>query len=113
MKELNDQLEKTKLLFIEAEIQKKVLLNMRSRLKADKIVYDQRKFNMEKEYRFLKKQREVMEIDKNDIHENDDRTSKIHRKFLHQLKAEQDEREAHLTNLESMIEEKQRVNQLN
>lgn len=54
-----------------------------------------------------------MEIDKNDIHENDDRTSKIHRKFLHQLKAEQDEREAHLTNLESMIEEKQRVNQLN
>lgn len=48
MKELNDQLEKTKLLFIEAEIQKKVLLNMRSRLRADKIVYDQRKFNMEK-----------------------------------------------------------------
>ena len=32
----------------EAEIQKKVLLNMRDRLKHDRVVYDQRKFNMEK-----------------------------------------------------------------
>lgn len=29
-------------------MQKKVLLNMRSRLKSDKIVYDQRKFDLEK-----------------------------------------------------------------
>lgn len=32
----------------EADIQKKVLLHMRDRLKHDKVVYDLRKFNMEK-----------------------------------------------------------------
>lgn len=98
---------------MEAEVQKKVLLNMRTRLKEDKVVYDQRKFDMEKELKFLKKQKEVIGIDKNDISESDDRTVKVHKKFLNQLKAEQEEREAHLRNLEAMIEEKQRVNQLN
>lgn len=86
---------------------------MRTRLKEDKVVYDQRKFDMEKELKFLKKQKEVIGIDKNDISESDDRTAKVHKKFLNQLKAEQEEREAHLRNLEAMIEEKQRVNQLN
>lgn len=67
VKGLNETLEKTKLLFAEAEVQKKVLLNMRTRLKEDKIVYDQRKFDLEKELRFLRKQKEVIIIDKNDI----------------------------------------------
>lgn len=30
---------------------------MRARLKTDKVIYDQRKFDLEKELRFLKKQK--------------------------------------------------------
>ena len=86
---------------------------MRKRLKADKVVYDQRKFDMEKELKFLKRQKEVIIIDKNDISESDDRTNKIYKKFINQLKAEQNEREQHISNLEAMIDERQRLNQFN
>lgn len=65
---------------------------MRTRLKSDRIVYDQRKFDMEKQLRFIRKQKEVIVIDKTDISESDDRTVKIYKKFLNQLKAEQEER---------------------
>ena len=65
---------------------------MRTRLKSDRIVYDQRKFDMEKQLRFIRKQKEVIVIDKTDINESDDRTVKIYKKFLNQLKAEQEER---------------------
>lgn len=37
---------------------------MRDRLKKDKVIYDQRKFNNEKELRFLTKQKEVIDMDK-------------------------------------------------
>lgn len=36
-----------KLLFSETDMQKKVLLNIRARLKSDKVIYDQRKFDLE------------------------------------------------------------------
>ena len=113
MKQLTEKLEQTKTLFSEAEMQKKVLESMRARLKSDKVVYDQRKFDQEKELRFLRKQKEVIVIDKTDISESDDRTNKVYKKFLSQLKSEHEEREAHLANLEAMIEERQRVNQRN
>lgn len=48
MKQLTEKLEQTKTLFSEAEMQKKVLESMRARLKSDKVVYDQRKFDQEK-----------------------------------------------------------------
>ena len=51
-------------MFTEADIQKKVLESMRDRLKKDKVVYDQRKFNQEKQLRFLRKQKEVIHIDR-------------------------------------------------
>ena len=59
---------------------------MRDRLKHDKVVYDQRKFNMEKELRFINKQKEVFIIDKTGMHESDDRTNKLYKKFMAQLK---------------------------
>jgi hypothetical protein len=52
---MHDRLENIKLLYIEAEMQKKVLQNMRGRLKEDKVVFDQKKYDMEKELRHLKK----------------------------------------------------------
>ena len=62
---------------------------------------------------FLKKQKEVIEIDRTGLSENDDRTNKVCKKYLQQLKAEQNEREEHIASLESMIAEKTKVNHLN
>jgi|LakMenE01Jun11ns_1017448.scaffolds.fasta_scaffold9387585_1 hypothetical protein len=44
-------------------MQKKVLLTMRHRLKFDKVVYDQRKFDLGKEYSFQNKQLDVLKKD--------------------------------------------------
>ncbi len=54
-----------------------------------------------------------MIIDKNDVTESDDRSVKVYKKLVNQQKAEQDQREEHIRSLESMIEQRQRVNQLN
>ena len=110
---MDKKLKDIKLLFSETDTQKKVLSNMRDRLKHDKVVYDQRKFNMEKELKFLKKQKEVFVIDKTGMHESDDRTNKLYKKMLAQLKEEQNERDRHIESLLTMIEEKARVNGLN
>lgn len=101
---MDKKLKDIKLLFSETDTQKKVLSNMRDRLKHDKVVYDQRKFNMEKELKFLKKQKEVFVIDKTGMHESDDRTNKLYKKMLAQLKEEQNERDRHIESLLTMIE---------
>lgn len=86
---------------------------MRDRLKHDKVVYDLRKFNMEKELKFLKTQADIFKRDGTQISEEDDRTTKVYKKFLKELNAEREERQAHLDSLEYMIEEKRKVNEIN
>ena len=56
-------------------------MNMRKRLKWDKVVYDQRKFNLEKEERFLKKQQSVFHEDNLEMGEGADRTNKVYLKL--------------------------------
>lgn len=58
-----EELREKKMELEESTMQKKVLMNMRKRLKWDKVVYDQRKFNLEKEERFLNKQKGVFHDD--------------------------------------------------
>lgn len=113
VKEMEENLENVKLLSFEAEMQKKVLANMRMRLKTDKIAYDQRKYDLEQELKFLKKQNEVLTIDKNDVSGTDQRTSRIYKKFVSQLNMQKNERDNHIAGLESMSEQRQRINQLN
>ena len=55
---------------------------MKSRLKHDKIIFDQRRFNMEKDLKFLKTQLNLFKKDGTEIHESDDRTDKVYRKYL-------------------------------
>lgn len=86
---------------------------MRDRLKKDKVVYDQRKFNLQKQFRFLKTQQEAFSRDGTEILEADDRSNKVYKKYIQQINAERFERESHLNSLEYMIEEKRRINQLN
>lgn len=72
--QLYTSLSSIKLQVEEAEIEKKIMLNMTSRLKADKITYDLRKYNMQKE---LVKTQKLMKLicDESKKHkESDDKT---------------------------------------
>lgn len=75
------------LLLEETTMQKNVLLNMRKRLHFDKVVYDQRKFDLEKEFSFQNKQISVFQRDGFYVGEERDRTQKIRQKFLNELNA--------------------------
>jgi arginyl-tRNA--protein-N-Asp/Glu arginylyltransferase len=101
------------MLYSDAEMQKRVLQNMKQRLKADKVVFDQKKFSMENELQSLKKQTTLITSERNDQELTDDRTNKVYKKYLRQLEKEHQEREQHLRSLEAMIDDKQRVYQIN
>lgn len=62
---------------------------MVNRIKTDKITYDQRKFNLEKELVFLKKQKNIIIQESSGQSEEDDRTKKVYAKLIRQLEAEQ------------------------
>lgn len=67
-------------------------MNMRKRLHFDKVVYDQRKFDLEKEFSFQKKQKSVFHKDGLFAGEERERTEKVYEKFMAQLSAENRER---------------------
>lgn len=56
---MEDNLYQTKLQFEETDWNKKILNMLAERIKHDKIVYDQRKFDLEKEHSHLKKQLKI------------------------------------------------------
>lgn len=93
--------------------ERKVLLNLELRHKTDKVFYDQRKYDLEKELSYLRKQLAIFLREGHEIGESEDRTSKVYEKLAHELEAEREEREAHVRNLEVMIEEKLQLLQVN
>ncbi len=56
VKDLTTKLEEMKTMFQAATMDKRVLESMRMRQKADKIYFDQKKYDLEKELTYLKKQ---------------------------------------------------------
>lgn len=62
------------------------------RIKHDKIVYDQRKFNLEKELSHLKKQLKIFVKEGTGVNEETDRTAKVYEKLIKQLQIEEAER---------------------
>lgn len=79
---------------------------MRVRHQADKVVYDQRKFDNEQLLRHKKAQFEIFKREEILETEGQDRTLKLSDKLQDELAQEQFEREEHIHNLENMIEEK-------
>lgn len=59
----------------------------------------------------MKKQKQIIELSKISLSEEEDRTQKIYQKLLEHLEEENMEREAHISNLNRMIEEKVMVNE--
>jgi hypothetical protein len=64
-----------------AATEKKVLLNMETRHKSDKVFFDQRKFDFEKELKFLRTQLGIFTKEGLQIGESEDRTVKIYGKL--------------------------------
>jgi hypothetical protein len=76
---------------------------MEARHKADKVLYDQRKFDFEQELSFLRKQLNIFKKEGLEIGESEDRTAKIYEKLGRELEREKQERDMHIHNLQQMI----------
>ncbi len=100
---MEDELKDIKLKGEEGDTEKKVINNMVDRLKFDKIVFDQRKYVMESTLSFLKKQRQLILKENASKKEEEDRTKKVYQKMMEHLESEENEREAHLQSLKTMI----------
>ena len=72
--ELDSNLKAMKLQVEEADIEKKIMQNMISRIKKDKVVYDLRKYNMEKELEKTKKFKRLIKEESTKMNEEDSRT---------------------------------------
>jgi hypothetical protein len=57
------------------------------KIKHDKIVYDQRKYDSEKELEHLRKQLKIFVKEGTGIHEETDRTTKVYDKLMKQLQS--------------------------
>lgn len=79
---------------------------MRARHISDRVVYDQRKFDLEQLLAYHRKQLGIYKREGMSVEESTDRTTKVYDKLQAELIEEQQEREAHIANLEAMIEEK-------
>ena len=55
------------------------------RIRNDKIVYDQRKYDLEKELEHLRKQLKIFVKEGTGINENTDKTAKVYEKLMKQL----------------------------
>lgn len=60
MQDLDGGLQGIKLQLEESDMERKVLLAMMERLKHDKIVYDLRKYKMEKELTYIQRQKQII-----------------------------------------------------
>lgn len=92
MQDLEGDLQRIKLQLEESEMERKVLLAMMERLRHDKIVYDLRKYKMDKDLTYIQKQKQIILKENASKMEEEDKTKKIHQRLLEHLQAEQAER---------------------
>ena len=110
---LESRLKNIKELLEETTTELKVLKSMRKRHNADKIVYDQRKFDAEQLLNHKRTQFNIYKKEGMSEEEANERSNKIFEKLQDELIAEQREREEHIQNLENMIEEKLALGNIN
>lgn len=99
-----------KLLLEETDTDKKVMQNMINRLKNDKVVYDLRKFNMEKNLSQIGKFKGSIVKEHEKQKEEDDRTEKMKIKLINHLEAQKKERDTHIQSVSGMLAEKEDIN---
>lgn len=78
-------------------------------MREDKVVYDQRKFDLEKELMFLRKKINIVSREEKVVGEETDRAKKVYEKLVGQLEAEARERREHLDSLALSISAKQEM----
>jgi hypothetical protein len=69
-------------------MEKKIMVAMSARIKSDKIVYDQRKYNLEKEFAAITRTKNVIQNENTSNHEEQDRTKKVYMKLSEHFDAE-------------------------
>jgi hypothetical protein len=69
-------------------MEKKIMVAMSGRIKSDKIVYDQRKYNLEKEFAAITRTKNVIQNENTSNHEEQDRTKKVYMKLSEHFDAE-------------------------
>jgi hypothetical protein len=70
--------------------ERKVLVSMEARHKADKVFYDQRKFDLDKELIYLRKQLNIFKKEGHGIGEEEDRTARVYEKLSRELDMEKE-----------------------
>jgi hypothetical protein len=94
----------------EVEMERKVVGAMSWRLREDRVVYDQRREDLQREHAFLRRQLGILQHEEEGSREEQDRSSKVCAKLVAHWQEEVREREAHLRSLQRMILERQSCN---
>jgi len=84
-------------------MERKSMSHVANRIKEDKVVYDYRKFNAEKELEFARKQLNFNKVDASSVNQSKDRAKLVYERLAKQLEEERQDRENHLTSLRNMI----------
>lgn len=79
------------------------MAKMSSRLKSDKVVYDQRKYNKQLEYDLMTKNKVMLSQQATKMKEETDRVKKVYNKLVNHIAAEQNERDIHVGSMQYMI----------
>lgn len=82
VKNMEEELKNIKVKGEEADMEKKVVSSMMERLKSDKIVFDQRKYIMEQNLRFIAKQKQIILKENSNMKEEEDKTKKVYERML-------------------------------
>jgi hypothetical protein len=101
---LEHRLADIRAVLLETSTELQVLQSVKTRHRSDKVVYDQRKFELEQELIHKRKQLSIYRREGLSEQEGQDRTGKVYEQLRAELIEEQREREEHICNLEAMIE---------
>jgi hypothetical protein len=89
---MEEELQRIKWFCEEGDMERKVMKNMMKRLKKDKIILTQLKYNQELDLTLMKKQKQTMVSARNSKKEEEDKTYKVCRKMLEHVQEEERER---------------------
>lgn len=102
-KQLEEGLIQKKHLQEEVLMDKKSLVHIAHRMKEDKVVYDLRKYNAQKELDHARKQLNIIRSEAMMVGESGERSKLVYDKLVRELEGEQRERQQHLESIREQI----------
>jgi hypothetical protein len=87
VRRFEEELQRVRVLGEEGEMEKRIMLAMTARIKYDKVVYDQRRFDLEQDHRQMRRTQQVIERENANHQEEGDRTRKVYSKLVEHFEA--------------------------